>query len=150
MPCRFVLSAIGSPARLRRPDRHQTGPTASKTAPTGTYSDSDLFGTPVAEDVGRDTRPEESAVDRAVKTGTVASFSIRDVVYPDAMQVLGQVGPELTVVGEVTYLSDGGDGKGCFAVVEVGGIHAPLIVPVSQLRLQASSVGEVMATKPGQ
>jgi hypothetical protein len=120
----------------------------SKRGKSGVRTDGQSFGTPIAQDVWRDTRSEEFAVDRVVKTGTVASFSIRDVAYPDAMQVLGQVGPELTVVGEITYLSDGGDGQGCFAVVEVGGIHAPLIVPVSRLRLESRDAGEALAAKP--
>ena len=71
-----------------------------------------------------------------IRTGTVASFTIGDVVCPDAAQVLRQTGPELTVSGKVVYLSDSGARKNHFAIVDVGGIHAPLIVPVSRLRAE--------------
>jgi hypothetical protein len=73
-------------------------------------------------------------VKQTIKAGTLASFEISDVVCPDAGQVIRQIGPGLTVSGEVVYLSDSGDQKDHFAVIDVEGIHAPLIVRVDRLR----------------
>ncbi|NOX59337.1 MAG: hypothetical protein GXP29_10830 [Planctomycetes bacterium] len=69
-----------------------------------------------------------------IRQGATASFAIGDVVCPDAMKMLEQVGPDLTVTGRITMLSDRGSEKSAFAVVQVQGIHTPLIVPVTQLR----------------
>ena len=80
-------------------------------------------------------------VSQPIRTGTVASFAIADVVCPDAAQVLRQTGPELTVSGRVVYLSDSGARRNHFAIVDVGGIHAPLIVPVSRLRAEHAEAG---------
>jgi hypothetical protein len=73
-------------------------------------------------------------VKQTIKAGTLASFEISDVVCPEAGQVIRQIGPGLKVVGEVVYLSDSGDQKDHFAVIDVEGIHAPLIVRVDRLR----------------
>ena len=81
-----------------------------------------------------------------IRTGTVASFTIGDVVCPDAAQVLRQTGPELTVSGKVVYLSDSGARKNHFAIVDVSGIHAPLIVPVSRLRAEHAEAGNLDTT----
>ena len=73
-------------------------------------------------------------VQQTIKAGTLASFEISDVECPDAGQVIRQIGPGLTVSGQVVYLSDSGDQKDHFAVVDVQGIHAPLVVRVDRLR----------------
>lgn len=80
-----------------------------------------------------------------IETGTIASFTVGDVACPDAMQVLRQTGPELAVSGKVVYLSDWGDQKNYFAIVDVGGIHAPLIVPVNCLRVVHPAGAEMAA-----
>ncbi len=72
---------------------------------------------------------------RAIRAGSVASFQLSDVECPDASQALRQIGPELKVTGQVIYLSDSGERREHFAVVDVHGIHTPLIVRVDRLRL---------------
>jgi hypothetical protein len=62
-----------------------------------------------------------------------ASFAIANVLCPDVAQVLRLIGPDLNVIGEIAYLSDGPDAPNQFAVLNVPGIHAPLIVPVACL-----------------
>ena len=69
-----------------------------------------------------------------IRSGTVAAFAIGDVLCPDASEVLRHAGPELTVRGRILYFSDGGASRDHFAIVEVDGIHMPLIVPVAHLR----------------
>lgn len=71
-----------------------------------------------------------------IRAGTVAAFAIGDVLCPDASEVLRHAGPELTVQGRVLYFSDGGTSRDQFAIVEVEGIHTPVIVPVTNLRLE--------------
>ena len=93
-------------------------------------------------DAGQRIRIVNSRID----TGTIATFTVGDVSSPDAFQVLRQAGPELEVRGTVVYLSDRGQEKNHFAIVDVGGIHAPLIVPVSRLRMTESST--VQAARP--
>jgi hypothetical protein len=73
----------------------------------------------------------------AFKNGSIASFNVADVVCPDLLQITNQIGPELEISGEVDYLSDGGDPSRKFAVINVPGIYAPLIVPVERLRALA-------------
>ncbi len=71
---------------------------------------------------------------RSILPGKRASFKVGDVVCPDQMQILRQTGPELAISGTVLYLSDSGDRKNHFAIVDVRGIHTPLIVPVNRLQ----------------
>jgi len=77
-------------------------------------------------------------VTRDIRQGATASFAIGDVVCPDATRTLEQVGPELTIRGQITMLSDHGTEKSAFAVIQVEGIHSPLIVPVDRLQLEAA------------
>lgn len=69
------------------------------------------------------------------RVGTLAAFAIGDVLCPDAAEVLRHAGPELTVRGRILYFSDGGTCPDRFAIIEVDGIHTPLVVPVERLRL---------------
>jgi len=75
----------------------------------------------------------------AFTNGSIASFNVADVVCPDLLQITNQIGPELEVSGEVDYLSDGGDPSRKFAVINVPGIYAPLIVPVECLRTRGEA-----------
>ncbi|MCA9250302.1 MAG: hypothetical protein R3E58_11645 [Phycisphaerae bacterium] len=81
-----------------------------------------------------------------IRQGATASFAIGDVVCPDATRTLEQVGPELTIRGEITMLSDHGAEKSAFAVVQVEGIHSPLIVPVNRLRLEPQATQSTAIT----
>jgi hypothetical protein len=75
-------------------------------------------------------------VTQDIRQGATASFAIGDVVCPDATRTLEHVGPDLTIRGQITMLSDHGTEKSAFAVVQVVGIHSPLIVPVDRLHLE--------------
>ncbi len=61
------------------------------------------------------------------------AFRLIDVVCPDFDQVVNQLGPELRVTGQVAFVSDRGTQEGCFAIVDVRGIHTPLIVPMAMV-----------------
>ncbi len=69
-----------------------------------------------------------------LKNGTRCRFRLCDVMCPDRQQVVSQITPELEVSGEVVLLSDSGDEPEQYAIIEVGGIAAPLIVPVARLQ----------------
>jgi hypothetical protein len=65
--------------------------------------------------------------------GHLCRFKLADVICPDRQQVLGQITPAVQVSGRVVFLSDEGERKDCYAVIEVDGIGTPLIVPVERL-----------------
>jgi hypothetical protein len=67
------------------------------------------------------------------KSGNYVAFQLSDVMCPDLEQLLAQIGPELSVAGEVVMLSDNGEQQEHFAIVNVTGIAMPLIVPVAKL-----------------
>ena len=67
-------------------------------------------------------------------------FRLNDVICPDHDQILKQVTSELEVCGEVLFLSDSGDKKGHFAIMEVKGIPVPLVVSLDHLIFESSAV----------
>ncbi len=69
----------------------------------------------------------------SVNTGARVAFRLSDAVCPEFEQVVAQIGPELEVAGEVVLFSDRGSDKNFFAIVQVEGLAAPLIVPVGCL-----------------
>jgi hypothetical protein len=71
--------------------------------------------------------------------GKVAAFTLGDVLCPDPGDVLDAVGTDLTVRGRIVYLSDRGSSRDQFAIVDVAGVHAPLVVPVSRLKFEAET-----------
>jgi hypothetical protein len=71
--------------------------------------------------------------------GKVAAFTLGDVLCPDPGDVLDAVGTDLTVRGRIVYLSDRGSSRDQFAIVDVAGVHAPLVVPVSRLTFEAET-----------
>jgi len=66
--------------------------------------------------------------------GRTVFFTLRDVICPDLIALFEHIGPELVVSGQVACLSDSGQEKDHFAIVDIEGIYTPLIVPVAQLR----------------
>lgn len=70
----------------------------------------------------------------SIRTGAEVSFKLGETVCPDLEQVLTQITPELELSGRVVFFSDYGEHKDHFAIVDVGGLLSPVIVPVSQLR----------------
>jgi hypothetical protein len=73
---------------------------------------------------------------RSVSTDkqTRCCFRLADVICPDSDVIQQQLTPGLEVSGQVVFLSDRGSERDSFAIVEVEGITAPLIVPVERLR----------------
>jgi len=67
-------------------------------------------------------------------SGTWAVFSLADIACPSPLNIVSEIGPELTVRGQIAYFSDCGDESDHFAVIRVEGIYAPVIVPVARLR----------------
>jgi hypothetical protein len=72
-----------------------------------------------------------------LKSGTRCKFRLSDVICPDKQQVVSQITPELEVSGEIVLFSDGDNEPQQYAIIEVEGIVAPLIVPIA--RLQATT-----------
>ena len=75
--------------------------------------------------------------------GQEVVLKLKDAVSPDLADMIRAIGPELRVTGNVVFFSDGCDRENCFAIVEVAGMHTPLIVPVDCLESAAR-------TEPGQ
>jgi hypothetical protein len=70
----------------------------------------------------------------ALHSGQEVRFRLGDLICPDLEQVLAEVGPDVDVNGRIVFLSDRGHEKEHFAIVSVGGIASPVIVPVRRLR----------------
>ena len=68
-----------------------------------------------------------------LQSGTRCRFRLSDVICPDKQQVVSQITPELEVSGEIVLFSDGDGEPQQYAIIEVEGIAAPLIVPVARL-----------------
>jgi hypothetical protein len=61
-------------------------------------------------------------------------FRLGDVICPDRHEAISQITPELEVNGKIIFLSDSGDEAERFAVLEVNGLHSPLVVPLERLQ----------------
>ena len=83
-----------------------------------------------------------------IKTGSRVAFHLEDVICPDFDQIMSQIGPDLAVTGEIVLLSDRGEEAGHFAIVNVPGIHGPLIVPVGKVRTSTGVDGADVASRP--
>ena len=66
--------------------------------------------------------------------GTQVSFRLKEALCPTTAEVAEQITPDLVIRGNVVFLSDSGDSKDHFAIVEVEGLATPVIVPVSRIR----------------
>jgi len=66
-------------------------------------------------------------------SGQTVIVQLKDAVCPDLADTLRGIGPELRVTGNIVFFSDGCNRENHFAIVEVAGIHTPLIVPVDRL-----------------
>jgi len=80
---------------------------------------------------------------KQLSTGMRVAFRLTDALCPDFEQLVAQIGPDLTVSGEVVLLSDRGSEKAHFAIVNVAGINAALIVPVQKLHEPATNDANV-------
>ena len=82
----------------------------------------------------------------ALREGSLATFTLRDVMTPNTGAVMTQLGPDLRVVGRVVYFSDSGSWKKHFAIVEVGGLSTPVIVPAHRMQeLELLGLADVVA-----
>ena len=68
-----------------------------------------------------------------VEPGSQVRFKLADVLCPELEQVVEKLTEDLEVTGRVAFLSDSGNDKDSFAVVEVDGVMCPLIVPVDEI-----------------
>ena len=78
-------------------------------------------------------------------TGTLVRFQLKEAVCPTAAEVAEQITPDLEIRGSVVFLSDSGDSKDHFAIVEVEGLATPVIVPVSRIRHAAGELEPAVA-----
>jgi len=70
----------------------------------------------------------------SLPSGARVHFALARVMCPDFDEVCRQTDSNLEVEGRVVFLSDYGKLPSHFAVVQVKGIHVPLIVPVEDLK----------------
>ena len=70
-----------------------------------------------------------------ITSGSVVRFQLSSVVCPDREQILKKITNRLNLTGKVVQFSDAGDKHDYYAIVQVGGILNPLIVPVNQIEL---------------
>lgn len=62
--------------------------------------------------------------------GQTVAFRLKDAVCPRFGEAHAAIGPDLEVRGAIVFFSDGGAERQQYAIIEVSGIHTPLIVPV--------------------
>ena len=71
---------------------------------------------------------------REYATGTVINFNLRDVVCPDFEQVIDKITKCLELSGRIVFMSDSGEKRDHYAVVQVDGVMSPLIVPIDNIK----------------
>ena len=71
----------------------------------------------------------------SIETGRSVRFAMGKVICPGLDELCEQISSDLEVEGQVVFLSDYGKIRGHFAIIQVKGIHVPLIVPVESLEL---------------
>ena len=76
----------------------------------------------------------------SLQPGENVRFALGKVICPTPDELCEQIGSDLEIEGQVVFLSDYGKLQGHFAIVQVKGIHVPLIVPVENLQLIERSV----------
>ena len=77
-----------------------------------------------------------------IQSGACVRFALSRVVCPDVDEVWRQIDSNLEVEGRIVFLSDYGRLKQHFAIVQVKGIHVPLIVPIEYLRIGEGMEGQ--------
>ena len=75
-------------------------------------------------------------------SGALVKFRIASVMCPDYEEILTQLTRDLEISGRVVLLSDSGNQKSQYAVVEVAGLLVPLVVPVDQLEAAPAELSE--------
>ena len=72
-----------------------------------------------------------------ILSGTRVRFALSRVMCPELDEVCKRIDSKLEVEGRIVFLSDYGSLRQHFAIVQVEGIHIPVIVPVEDLQLEA-------------
>lgn len=60
-------------------------------------------------------------------------FRLADVFEPNSEEIVNSITPDLIVRGKVMYLTDAGENKQAYAVIEVEGLGKTVIVPMAKL-----------------
>ena len=79
----------------------------------------------------------------AIPSGTRVRFALSRVMCPELEGVCKRIDSKLEVEGRIVFLSDYGSLRQHFAIVQVEGIHVPLIVPVADLQLEIGTEREL-------
>jgi hypothetical protein len=70
-----------------------------------------------------------------LQSGQQIRFKLDDVHMPQVEEVIARMTGDVELEGEITLLSDSGQKRAAFAVVQVPGVLVPLIVPTSRLQI---------------
>lgn len=70
-----------------------------------------------------------------ISSGALVRFKMANVVCPESESIWEKTTGCLELTGRVVLFSDAGEEKDYYAVVEVKGIAAPLVVPVKEVEL---------------
>ena len=62
-------------------------------------------------------------------------FRLGDIHLPEVAEVLARATEDVELEGSITLLSDHGEQRSAFAVIEVKGILMPLIVPTASIHV---------------
>lgn len=73
------------------------------------------------------------------ESGTVVSFRLAGATCPEPEQIVEKITDDLELTGRILYLSDSGDRKDDYAVIEVDGIVSPIIVPTERISKVATA-----------
>jgi hypothetical protein len=84
-----------------------------------------------------------------VGSGSLVWFRLASVVCPDRQEILEKVTGQLQITGRVILLSDAGEQRGYFAIVEVPGIATPLVVPAASIETFSSAEDDVTEVARG-
>ena len=74
-----------------------------------------------------------------LQPGQKVQFKLSDIHLPAIEEVFNRMTEDTELQGTITLLSDQGDQKTAFAVIEVKGILMPIIVPAACVKSLAGS-----------
>ena len=81
-----------------------------------------------------------------LQPGASVRFCLADVMCPDQKDLRAHLTERLEINGRIVLLSDMGETRDVFAVVDVPGISAPLVVPVDRIEPPRTSQDGVAET----
>ena len=82
----------------------------------------------------------------SVENGGIVRFAMGKGICPGIEELCKQISSDLEIEGQVVFLSDYGKIRGHFAIVQVKGVHVPLVVPVENLQVAEQSDWEAKQT----